>query len=62
MGDLPDLAVVIESFEQRVQRPQGPDPTKRKSREEADRWYSGKKKTHTIKSQVGVDLHTGLYL
>ena len=57
---LPDLAVVIDSFEQKVQRPQGTDPTNRKSRQEADKWYSGKKKTHTIKSQVGVDLHTGL--
>ena len=59
LQDLPDLAVVIDSFEQRVQRPQGTDPTNRKSREEADKWYSGKKKTHTIKSQVGVDLHSG---
>jgi hypothetical protein len=59
LGDLPELAVVIDSFEQRVQRPEGPDPTNRKSRSESDGWYSGKKKTHTIKSQVGVDLHSG---
>jgi hypothetical protein len=59
LRELPELAVVIDSFEQRVQRPQGPEPTNRKSRMEADGWYSGKKKTHTIKSQVGVDLHTG---
>lgn len=59
LRDLPELAVVIDSFEQRVQRPQGPEPTNRKSRSEADKWYSGKKKSHTIKSQVGVDLHTG---
>jgi hypothetical protein len=59
LRDLPELAVVIDSFEQRVQRPQGLDPSNRKSRGEADRWYSGKKKTHTIKSQVGVDLHIG---
>jgi DDE superfamily endonuclease/Helix-turn-helix of DDE superfamily endonuclease len=59
LSDLPEFAVVIDSFEQRVQRPQGPDPSNRKSRSETDRWYSGKKKTHTIKSQVGVDLHTG---
>jgi hypothetical protein len=59
LRDLPELAVVIDSFEQRVQRPQGPEPTNRKSRKEADRWYSGKKRGHTIKSQVGVDLHTG---
>jgi hypothetical protein len=59
LSDLPDLAVVIDSFEQPVQRPQGPDPTNRKSRQESDNWYSGKKRTHTIKSQVGVDLHSG---
>ena len=57
--ELPELAVVIDSFEQRVQRPQGPDPTNRKSKKEADSWYSGKKKMHTIKSQVGVDVHSG---
>lgn len=59
LEELPDLAVVIDTFEQRVQRPQGSDPTNRKSTQEADKWYSGKKKTHTIKSQVGVNLHTG---
>jgi hypothetical protein len=59
LSDLPELAVVIDSFEQRVQRPQGQDPKNRKDRGETDRWYSGKKKGHTIKSQVGVDLHTG---
>jgi hypothetical protein len=59
LRELPELAVVIDTFEQRVHAPQGPDPTNRKSREEADRWYSGKKRGHTIKSQVGVDLHTG---
>ena len=48
---LPALGVVIDSFEQPVQRPQ--------TRAEADRWYSGKKKRHTIKSQVSVDRHTG---
>jgi hypothetical protein len=47
LRETPALAVVIDSFEQRVQRPQ--------DRETADRWYSGKKKQHTIKSQVAVD-------
>ncbi|SRR6266487_2661644 len=59
LSDLPELAVVIDTFEQRVQRPQGPDPKNRKDRRETDRWYSGKKKSHTIKSQVGVNVHTG---
>lgn len=51
LADTPALAVVIDSFEQRVQR-----PTDRTVR---DQWYSGKKKTHTIKTQVAVDEDTG---
>ena len=53
LAELPELAVVIDSFEQKVQRPQ--------QRSEADKWYSGKKKTHTIKNQVGVDVHSGRF-
>lgn len=45
--------MVIDTFEQPVQRP------KPKSREEADKWYSGKKKRHTVKSQLGVDRNSG---
>jgi hypothetical protein len=48
---LPDLTVIIDSFEQRVQRP--------RDQEEADRYYSGKKKQHTLKSQVAIDGETG---
>lgn len=51
LRDMPEILVVIDSFEQKVQRPQ--DET------EGDDWYSGKKKTHTIKSQVAVDEATG---
>ncbi len=51
LQDTPELAVVVDSFEQRVQRPQ--DPTER------DRWYSHKKRSHTVKSQVAVDDTTG---
>jgi len=47
----PELVVVIDSFEQRVQRPQ--------PRAEADKYYSGKKKQHTLKSQITVDEETG---
>jgi hypothetical protein len=47
----PELDVVVDSFEQRVQRPQ--------DRAEADEYYSGKKKMHTLKSQVAVDGQTG---
>jgi hypothetical protein len=51
LQDTPELAVVIDSFEQRVQRP--------RDRAEADSYYSGKKKQHTLKSQVAVDETTG---
>jgi hypothetical protein len=51
VADLPEIFVVIDSFEQEAQRPL--------DRAEADRWYSGKKKMHTIKSQVVVNGHTG---
>jgi hypothetical protein len=51
---VPELQVVIDSFEQRVQRP--------KNKKERDGWYSGKKKSHTIKSQVAVDTQTGQIL
>lgn len=49
LRETPDLAVVIDSFEQPVQRP------KQRQR----RLYSGKKKRHTVKSQVVVDEDTG---
>lgn len=51
LRDTPTLAVVIDTFEQRVQRC--------KDRDEADTYYSGKKKQHTLKSQVAVDEETG---
>jgi hypothetical protein len=51
LAELPELAVVIDSFEQPVQRP--------RQRSAADTWYSGKKKRHTIKSQLAVDRHSG---
>ena len=49
LADTPGLAVVIDTFEQRTHRP--------KRRQRA--YYSGKKKAHTLKSQVGVDEETG---
>ncbi|MCP3883982.1 MAG: transposase [Propionibacteriaceae bacterium] len=51
LQDTPELVVVIDTFEQRVQRP--------RDREEADKLYSGKKKQHTLKSQVAVDEVSG---
>src|SRR5438045_3315011 len=51
LADTPGLAVVIDTFEQRVQRP--------RRRQRA--YYSGKKKAHTLKSQVAVDEETGRF-
>jgi len=51
LADTPGLAVLVDTFEQRVQRP--------KDRAEADGYYSGKKRQHTRKSQVVVDEATG---
>ncbi len=48
---LPELMVVIDTFEQRVQRP--------RDRAQADSYYSGKKKQHTLKSQVSINEVTG---
>jgi DDE superfamily endonuclease/Helix-turn-helix of DDE superfamily endonuclease len=50
--DTPGLAVVVDSFEQRTQRP--------KRRQRA--YYSGKKKAHTLKGQVAVDEESGRFV
>jgi hypothetical protein len=52
--DVPELTALVDSFEQRVQRP-APEAAQRSH-------YSGKKKTHTLKSQVVVQPGTGLIL
>jgi hypothetical protein len=49
LAETPELAVIIDTFEQRVQRP----------RRQQRAYYSGKKKAHTLKSQVAVDEETG---
>ena len=49
--DIPELAVVVDTFEQAVQRPKNPA--------ERPAWYSGKKRSHTLKTQVTVDENTG---
>lgn len=51
LRETPELVVIIDTFEQRVQRP--------RDRPAADRLYSGKKKQHTLKSQIAVDETTG---
>lgn len=47
LAETPELAVIIDTFEQRVQRS--------KQRTDADAHFSGKKKQHTLKGQVAVD-------
>lgn len=49
--EIPALTVIIDTFEQAVQRPQ--------DRAEADTYYSGKKKRHTVKTQVAIRADTG---
>ena len=51
LADTPGLAVLVDTFEQRVQRP--------RDRADAATYYSGKKKQHTRKVQVAVDEATG---
>jgi hypothetical protein len=51
LKETPELAVIIDTFEQKVQRC--------KDRKQADAHFSGKKKQHTLKPQVAVDEHDG---
>jgi len=51
LADTPDLAVIIDTFEQRIQRP--------RDRDAADALDSGKQKQHTFKVQVAIDEITG---
>ena len=46
MQEFPDVAAIVDATEQPTQRPQDPDEQKR--------YYSGKKKRHTLKTQVVV--------
>lgn len=58
LRDTPQLAVLIDSFEQRVQRPRASSDKK----PEKDVFYSGKKKQHTLKSQVTVEERSGQFV
>ena len=80
LKDTPELAVIIDSFEQRVQRPQKapkgePEPGQPSGKDArsvaqtpaapgrgTDAFYSGKKKQHTLKSQVAVDEESGKFV
>ncbi len=72
LQDVPELAVIVDTFEQRVQRPKGrrtegtPGPAgpagpagPRPGKRVADDFYSGKKKQHTLKAQVAIHADTG---
>jgi DDE superfamily endonuclease len=52
LRETPEVAVIVDTFEQRIERPT--DPTV------ADTYYSGKKKQHTLKVQVTVDEGGGI--
>jgi len=51
LAETPELAVILDTCEQRVQRP--------RARSTADGYSSGNKKQHTLKSQVAVNEETG---
>jgi hypothetical protein len=56
LRETPELVVLVDTYEQRVQR--------HKDRDEADRWYSGKKEAHTVKTHTaqrapGIDERDG---
>lgn len=49
MDAFPDVALVIDAKEQRIRR-----PTSSKDNDQQKPFYSGKKKTHTLKNQIAV--------
>lgn len=51
LKETPALAVIVDTFEQKVQRCKDP--------KQADKHFSGKKKQHTLKPQVAVNEHDG---
>jgi DDE superfamily endonuclease len=62
LREVPQLAVLIDSFEQRVQRPQASKDSKTSKAKTTDRYYSGKKKQRTLKSQVTVNEQDGTFV
>ena len=63
LSQTPELAVIVDSFEQRVQKPRrqkgSGSGSGSGSARGKDSHYSGKKKQHTLKSQVSVDEQSG---
>jgi len=63
LAEVPELAVIIDSFEQRVQRPKADKTGKTdKTGKAKDPYYSGKKKQHTLKSQVATNRRDGTFV
>jgi hypothetical protein len=57
LRDFPAARAIIDATEQRVRRPHDPPETLRSARGSAQRpYYSGKKKTHTLKTQIAITL------
>ena len=57
LRDFPEAGAIIDATEQRVRRPKDPRDTPPSDRGAAQRpYYSGKKKTHTVKTQLAITL------
>ena len=54
MDAFPDVRLVIDAKEQRIQRPKPGKDNDGTPQDRQKPYYSGKKKTHTLKNQVGV--------
>jgi IS5 family transposase len=54
MDAFPDVRLVIDAKEQRIERPASKKDKDGKKQDRQKPYYSGKKKTHTLKNQIGV--------
>jgi len=60
MDAFPDVRLVIDAKEQRIERPASKKDQGGKKQDRQKPYYSGKKKTHTLKNQIGVAPTGGL--
>jgi hypothetical protein len=54
MDAFPDVRLVIDAKEQRIQRPKAKKDGEGQPQDRQKPYYSGKKKTHTLKNQIAV--------
>jgi len=54
MDAFPDVRLVIDAKEQRIERPKAKKDGQGKPQDQQKPYYSGKKKTHTLKNQIAV--------